>query len=146
MRILFVGDIHGKPGRRILRDRLPRLRQAHDLALVIVNGENSAGGAGINAETAKELFTAGADAITGGNHTWQLREAYELLDSDPRPLRPLNSPPGAPGRGATVVTGRTGTPAGIINLHARAVTQQLDDAFRAPREECEPLRAPAPMI
>ena len=146
MRILFVGDIHGKPGRRILRDRLPRLRQAHDLALVIVNGENSAGGAGINAETAQELFTAGADAITGGNHTWQLREAYELLDSDPRLLRPLNYPPGAPGRGATVVTGRTGTPVGIINLQGRVFMQQLDDPFRAAREECERLRERAPVI
>ncbi|OLD38048.1 MAG: metallophosphoesterase [Armatimonadetes bacterium 13_1_40CM_3_65_7] len=131
MRILFVGDIHGKPGRRILRDRLPRLRQAHDVGLVIVNGENSAGGAGINAETAQELFAAGADAITGGNHTWQLREAYELLDSDPRLLRPLNYPPGAPGRGATVVS---------------VFMQQLDDPFRAAREECERLRKRAPVI
>src|SRR2546429_9237442 len=144
MRILFVGDIHGKPGRRIVRDRLPRLRQAHGLALVIVNGENSAGGAGINAETAQELFTAGADAITGGNHTWQLREAYELLDSDPRLLRPLNYPPGAPGRGATVVRGHTGTPVGIINLQGRGFMHHLADPFPAARGRGDRLRDGAP--
>src|SRR5256886_17063220 len=121
MRILFVGDIHGKAGRRSLRDRLPGLRQAHDVGLVILNGENSAGGAGINAETAQELFAPGADAITGGNHTWQLRAAHELLDRDPRLLRPLNYPPAAPGRGAPVPTGHTATPAGLINLQGPAV-------------------------
>ncbi len=146
MRILFVGDVHGKPGRRILRDRLPRLRQEHDLALVIANGENAAGGAGISPDVAQELFAAGVEAITGGNHTWQLREAIELLDSDPRILRPLNYPPGTPGRGATVVTGRTGTPVGIINVQGRVFMQNRDDPCRAAQTEGERLRERAPVI
>ncbi|HEX9532643.1 MAG TPA: TIGR00282 family metallophosphoesterase [bacterium] len=146
MRILFIGDIHGKPGRRILTARLPELRREHKLALVIANGENSAGGAGISAEIARELLASGVDAITGGNHTWQHRDAYELLDSDPRLLRPLNYPPGTPGRGATVVSTRTGSRVGIINVQGRVFMAELDDPFRAARAECERLRDTTPVI
>jgi metallophosphoesterase (TIGR00282 family) len=146
MRILFVGDVHGKPGRRILRDRLPSLRRDHDLALIIANGENAAGGAGISTDVAQELFAAGVDAITGGNHTWQHRDAYELLDNDTRMLRPLNYPPGTPGRGGTVITARTGKPVGIANVQGRVFMSELDDPFRAARAECARLRDHTPVI
>lgn len=146
MRILFVGDVHGKPGRRILKAQLPNLRAAHDLALVIANGENAAGGAGISADVAQELVAAGVDVITGGNHTWQHRDAYELLDGDARLVRPLNYPPGTPGRGATVVTGRAGVRVGVVNLQGRVFMQELDDPFRAARAECERLRDTTPVI
>lgn len=146
MRILFVGDIHGKPGRRVLRDRLPVLRQQHKIDLVIANGENAAGGAGISADTAQEIFAAGVGVITGGNHTWQHRDAYELLDSDARILRPLNYPPGTPGRGATIVAGSTGRQVGVINLQGRVFMSDLDDPFRAARAECERLRDTTPLI
>jgi metallophosphoesterase (TIGR00282 family) len=139
MRILFVGDIHGKPGRRILKARLPELRRDHHLGVVIANGENSAGGAGISTEVAQELLAAGVDVITGGNHTWQHRDAYELLDADARILRPLNYPPGTPGRGATIVSTRNGTKVGVVNLQGRVFMAELDDPFRAGRAECERL-------
>ncbi len=146
MRILFVGDIHGKPGRRILRDRLPVLRQRHKIELVIANGENAAGGAGISTDTAQEILAAGVGVITGGNHTWQHRDAYELLDSDPRVIRPLNYPPGTPGRGATVVAGSNGRQVGVVNLQGRVFMTDLDDPFRAARAECERLRDTTPLI
>src|SRR3989441_2930547 len=140
MRILFVGDIHGKPGRRIIAARLPELRREHKLTLVVANGENSAGGAGISAEIARELLASGVDAITGGNHTWQHRDAYELLDADPRLLRPLNYPPGTPGRGATVVSTRTGSKVGIINVQGRGVIAGVGDPISAAPAGCERLR------
>ncbi len=146
MRILFVGDVHGRPGRRILTARLPALRRLHGADLVIANGENAAGGSGINAAVAEELFAAGVDVITGGNHTWQIREAYELLDSDPRILRPANYPPGVPGRGSAVVTTRSGRTAGVVNLMGRVFMGELDDPFRAARAEADRLRERTPVI
>ncbi|MBI2973500.1 MAG: TIGR00282 family metallophosphoesterase [Armatimonadetes bacterium] len=140
MRILVVGDITGKPGRRILKETLPRLRREHGLALVIANGENAAAGAGITAEIAEEILAAGVDVITGGNHIWHQRSAYELLDSHTRILRPLNFPPGAPGRGATVVESGGGAPVAVMNLQGRVFMQELDDPFRAARAEAERLR------
>lgn len=139
MRILFVGDIHGKPGRRILKASLPGLRRDHQLDVVIANGENAAGGAGISTEVAQELWAAGVDVITGGNHTWQHRDAYELLDADARLLRPLNYPPGAPGHGATLVSTQAGAKVGVINVQGRVFMTELDDPFRAARAECERL-------
>ena len=88
MRILFVGDIVGKPGRRILARMLPSLRREHSIDFVIANGENSAGGFGITRETFDEILAAGVDVVTGGNHTWHAREVFALLDSDLRLLRP----------------------------------------------------------
>lgn len=146
MRILFVGDIHGKPGRRILRAVLPRLRREHEASFVIANGENAAGGSGISADVAEELFASGVDLITGGNHTWHQREAYELLDGDPRILRPLNFPPGVPGRGVTVAVNKNGQPVAVINLQGRVFMQEIDDPFRAARAEVERVRPQTPVI
>ncbi|MDR7462963.1 MAG: YmdB family metallophosphoesterase, partial [Armatimonadota bacterium] len=103
MRILFVGDVHGRPGRRAVARRVPALRREWQVDFVVANGENSAGGVGLTPQTAAELFEAGVDALTGGNHTWAKREAYELLDADPRLVRPANYPPGVPGHGSTVL-------------------------------------------
>ncbi len=88
MRILFIGDICGKPGRRIAAARVPSLRRELGVDFVVANAENSAGGAGITVKTARELFACGIDVLTGGNHTWNKREAYELLDQEPHVLRP----------------------------------------------------------
>jgi metallophosphoesterase (TIGR00282 family) len=141
MHLLFVGDVHGKPGRRILRERLPRLRKDTGAQLVIANGENAAHGAGINRDVVEELFAAGVDVVTGGNHTWQQRDAYELLDSEPRLLRPLNFPPGTPGRGSAVATARGGTRVGVVNVQGRVfMPASVDDPFRAVRAEVERLR------
>jgi metallophosphoesterase (TIGR00282 family) len=103
MRVLFIGDVVGSPGRQGLREAMPALREQHAPDLVIVNGENSAGGVGITQRTANDLFDSGADVITSGNHVYRHREAYEFLDSDERVVRPANYPQANPGRGHTVV-------------------------------------------
>lgn len=102
MNILFIGDIVGEPGRRAVHTLLPKLREQHGLDFVIANGENSAGGNGITPRLAKELFAAGIDVLTTGDHLWDQKEVLELLAEEKRFLRPLNYPPGTPGRGGGV--------------------------------------------
>ena len=102
MKLLFIGDIVGQPGRRAVAELLPKLRQEHQLDFVIANGENSAGGSGITAKTAGEIFAAGVDAITSGDHLWDQKEVMELLANEKRFLRPLNYPPGTPGQGSAI--------------------------------------------
>jgi hypothetical protein len=145
MKILMIGDICGRPGRRILAEALPRLRREHGASLVIANGENAAGGVGITEDTAEEIFKAGVDVITGGNYTWHNRDAYAFLDAHPRLLRPANYPPGAPGRGAVTVDAGGGK-AGILNLQGRVFMGELDDPFRAATELVAELRRTTPVI
>ncbi|HEV7770768.1 MAG TPA: TIGR00282 family metallophosphoesterase [Solirubrobacterales bacterium] len=115
MRVLFIGDVVGGPGRRGLRAAMPALRERHAPDLVIVNGENSAGGMGITEKTARELFETGAGVITSGNHVYRHREVYDFLDREPRLVRPANYPHANPGRGHTVVEAG-GMRVGVINL------------------------------
>lgn len=115
MRVLFIGDVVGSPGRRGLREAMPALREAHSPDLVIVNGENSAGGMGITERTANDIFGAGAGVITTGNHVYRHREAYEFIDREQRLVRPANYPQSNPGRGHTVVE-VDGTRVAVINL------------------------------
>jgi len=103
MRVLHIGDVVGSPGRQGLRETMPQLRERYAPDLVIVNGENSAGGMGITERTANDLFGAGADVITTGNHVYRHREAYEFLETSERVIRPANYPQSNPGRGHTVV-------------------------------------------
>jgi metallophosphoesterase (TIGR00282 family) len=103
MRLLFIGDVVGSPGRQGFADAMPALRSEHKPDLVVVNGENSAGGVGITAETGRDLFDAGAEAITLGNHTYRHREAFKYLETEPRVVRPANFPAANPGRGHTIV-------------------------------------------
>ena len=102
MKVLFVGDIVGKPGRSILAEELSRIKEEHEIDTVIVNGENAAGGRGITAAIAEELFSYGIDAITMGNHTWDQKELVSYIDKEPRIIRPLNYPPGTPGQGSYI--------------------------------------------
>jgi 2',3'-cyclic-nucleotide 2'-phosphodiesterase len=115
MRVLFIGDVVGGAGRRGLEAAMPQLEERHRPDLVIVNGENSAGGIGITEKTAKALFEAGADVITSGNHVYRHREVYEYLDSSDRVIRPANYPHANPGRGFTVVEA-DGMRVGVINI------------------------------
>lgn len=125
MRLLFVGDVVGKPGRNLVARHLPAIRSAYDL--VIANAENAAGGFGINADSFQTLERAGVDAMTLGNHTWDNREVFSLLD-EPRLLRPLNYPPATPGRGWA--TFRVGTETlTVVNLMGRIFLDPLDDPF-----------------
>jgi hypothetical protein len=115
MRALFIGDVVGSPGRRGLEAAMPELRERHQPDLVIVNGENTAGGIGITEKTAKALFDIGTDVITSGNHVYRHREVYDYLDRSDRVIRPANYPQGNPGRGHTVVEAG-GRRVGVINL------------------------------
>jgi 2',3'-cyclic-nucleotide 2'-phosphodiesterase len=116
VRILFVGDVVGSPGRRLLEELLPELRRRHSIDFVVVNGENAAGGLGITEKIARGwLERHGVDAITLGNHAYRHSDVYEFLDSDPRIVRPANYPQGNPGRGHTVVE-RDGQRLAVVNL------------------------------
>src|SRR5437763_2393804 len=115
MKILFVGDIVGKPGRNAVRQLVPGLRAQHGLDLCVGNSENSAGGAGITPGSADELLDAGLDLLTSGNHVWSKREIVPYLDAPgSRQLRPANYPAGAPGRGHAVVRTRDGRKLGVL--------------------------------
>jgi len=133
--ILFVGDIVGRAGRKMLRDHLSELKKGHSADLVIVNGENAAGGFGIDNGTYKEICSAGADVITSGNHIWGRKEAKGLLENSAsavRLLRPDNFPPDAPGSGVEVVELDSGPRIAILNLQGRVFMSDLVDCpFRA---------------
>lgn len=128
MRVLFIGDVVGGPGRRGLRETMPRLREQHAPDLVIVNGENSAGGVGITERTANDLFGAGAGVITSGNHVYRHREAYGFIDSEERLVRPANYPAGNPGRGHTMVE-VGGMRVAVINLSGAVGLQVARSPF-----------------
>ena len=129
MRILFIGDVVGRSGRTAVNDRLPRLIKDWKLDLVVVNGENAAGGFGITEAIYNELIDAGADAITLGNHAWDQREALVFIERAPRLIRPVNFPKGAPGRGAALVEAKNGKRALVINAMGRIFMDALDDPF-----------------
>jgi len=132
-RILFLGDIVGKPGRKILRDQLRRLAEGIKPSLIIANGENSAGGLGIDPSTTEEIFSAGVQVITTGNHVWNRREFHPVLEREKhRVIRPINYAEGAPGRGWCVWKGEDGVQVGIVNAMGRIfMTDLLDCPFRA---------------
>jgi metallophosphoesterase (TIGR00282 family) len=146
MRLLFIGDIVGQPGRRAVAELVPELRQAHHLDLVIANGENSAGGSGITARTAEEIFSAGVDVITTGDHIWDQKESLDLVANERRLLRPLNYPAGVPGQGSTVFQMNALPPVGIINLQGRTFMPPLENPFHAALAEVERLRTLAKII
>jgi len=135
MRILFIGDIVGRSGRAIVGERLPGLVAGWKLDLVVINGENSAGGFGITETIYNELIDAGADAITLGNHAWDQREALVFIERAPRLIRPVNYPKGTPGRGAALVDTKNGGRALVINAMGRIFMDPLDDPFAAVERE-----------
>ncbi len=127
MNILLIGDVVGKVGRRAIASLIPEIRRNHDLDIVIANGENAAGGKGLTPSTADEIFEAGVEIITSGNHIWHYNEVYPYLDSEAPVLRPLNYPKGAPGRGVLCQNG-----VAVINLMVRTfMPGALDCPFRA---------------
>jgi 2',3'-cyclic-nucleotide 2'-phosphodiesterase len=136
MRLLFVGDIVGSPGRHAVEALLPGLRERHQPDFVVVNGENSAGGLGITERIALALYDAGVDAITLGNHTYRHAEVYDFLDRDKRIVRPANYPKGNPGRGHTVVE-KDGVRLAVVNLSGTVFL----DAARTPFAEIDAILA-----
>lgn len=140
MRLLFIADIVGQPGRRAVQHFIPQLRRRENLDVVIANGENSAGGSGITKRTADEIFAAGADVITSGDHLWDQKEVVELLENEKRFVRPLNYPPGIPGQGSVMVQKPGLPPLAVINLQGRTFMQPLENPFHAIEAEVSRLR------
>jgi hypothetical protein len=140
VKLLFIGDIVGEPGRRAVRQLLPELRARHGLHVVVANGENSAGGSGITLKMADEIFAAGVDVITSGDHLWDQKEVVDLLASDRRFVRPLNYPPGTPGQGSLVFQPQDLPPVAVLNLQGRTFLPALENPFHAARAEVERLR------
>jgi metallophosphoesterase (TIGR00282 family) len=135
MRILFIGDIVGRSGRAVLLERLPRLVRDWRLDFVAVNGENAAGGFGITEAIYQEFVDAGADAVTGGNHSWDQKEALVFIERAPKLLRPINFPAGTPGRGAALIEAQNGARVLIVNAMGRIFMDPLDDPFTAVERE-----------
>ena len=143
MRILFCGDLVGRSGRDVVVEHLPHLRKDLKLDFVIVNGENAAHGFGITEKICESLFRAGADCITGGNHSWDKPEIAPYMDSDRRMLRPINFPDGTPGRGAADFITGNGLKVKVINVMCRLFMELLDDPFKAVEQEL-PVSSPKP--
>jgi metallophosphoesterase (TIGR00282 family) len=147
VKLLFIGDIVGSPGRRAVTQLVSRLRDEHHLDFVIANGENSAGGSGITPGTADEIFSAGVDVITSGDHLWDQKEVIELLNNEKRFLRPLNYPVGTAGQGSGIfqvpssefqVPGQISI--AVVNVQGRTFMADLENPFHAVRAEVERLR------
>jgi metallophosphoesterase (TIGR00282 family) len=130
MIILFIGDIFGSPGRRIVSDHLEDIKRSHKVDLAIANAENSAGGFGITPAIADELFGLGLDVLTSGNHIWDKREIYEYLSRNPRLIRPANYAAECPGKGVAIVETRKGVRCAILNLQGRTYMPNTDCPFR----------------
>ena len=139
MRILFVGDVVGRPGRNAIGALLPAIRDEHRIDLAIVNGENAAGGAGLTAEIARELHDFGADVVTNGNHVWDQKQFLKDIDALDFCLRPLNLAPGNPGRGWLIAKGVL-----VVNAIGRTFMAPADDPFRAMDELLAELEHPSP--
>lgn len=129
MKILIVGDVVGRPGRKAFNRYTKDIRQKYDIDVVIVNGENSAGGKGVSRKSLDELYGAGADIITSGNHIWDNREVQGLIDTDPYLIRPANYPEGAPGKGWCLYPFKAKNIA-VINLSGRAFMPEMDCPFQ----------------
>jgi 2',3'-cyclic-nucleotide 2'-phosphodiesterase len=148
MRILFIGDVVGRSGRTALLARLPALIRDWKLDFVAVNGENAAGGFGITEAIYQEFIDVGADVITGGNHSWDQKEALVFIERAPKLLRPINYPPGTPGRGVMLIEARSGARVLVVNAMGRIFMDPLDDPFAAVDRELSacPLRAAADAV
>jgi metallophosphoesterase (TIGR00282 family) len=140
VKLLFVGDIVGEPGRHVVRQLLPKLRQSLEIDMVIANGENAAGGAGITVNTANEIFDAGVDIMTTGDHLWDQKEVNFLLLGEGRFLRPFNYPPGTIGNGSTIWHSQKTPPVAVLNLQGRTFLPPLENPFLCARAEVPRLR------
>jgi len=146
MRILFIGDIVGRSGRAVVLERLPALIRDWKLDFVAINGENAAGGFGITEAIYHELVDAGADVITGGNHSWDQKEALVFIERAPKLIRPVNYPPGTPGQGSVLFQQDSLPAVGIINVQGRTFMPPLENPFLTVPAEVEKLRRTTNMI
>ena len=137
MRLLFLGDVVGRSGRHAALEQIPRLRARYKLDFLAINGENAAGGFGITEAILEELLSAGADVVTLGNHSWDQREALVFIERHDRLLRPINYPPGTPGKGAGLFKAANGADVLVINAMGLIFMPELGDPFRAVEHEIE---------
>jgi len=146
MRVLFIGDIVGKPGRQAIRGVLEKTISDQRIEFTIANGENAAGGMGITPLIAIEILDQGVDVLTSGNHIWAKKEIFPFLNEESRLLRPANYPPQVPGRGSGVFQLRNGQKIGVLNLEGRVFMKHLDCPFRVGEKEIEILRKETKII
>jgi metallophosphoesterase (TIGR00282 family) len=146
MKILFLGDIIGKPGREIIRKGLKAVVAAHDVDFVIANAENAAAGFGVTKDIGDTLLDWGVQVMTSGNHIWAKKEVFDYIAAEPRLLRPANYPAGAPGRGSYVGQTGDGRAVGVINVMGRVFMQPLDDPFAVVLKEIEAMRGRTKVI
>jgi metallophosphoesterase (TIGR00282 family) len=146
MKILFIGDIVGSPGREAIKKLVAPLKQELQIDFVIANAENASGGSGITSRVATELFASGVDVLTSGDHIWKKPEIFELINQEERILRPLNFPSGAPGRGASVFVAKNGTKVGVININGRVFMEALECPFKAALKAAQELAAETKII
>lgn len=146
LKILFVGDIVGKPGRLAVRELLPPIVGEHSPDLVIANGENAAGGFGITPDIADELKKLQIDVITSGNHIWDKKEIFDYINTEPRLIRPANYPAGSPGAGWGIYECASGAKVGVVNLMGRVFMDCLECPFRLGKELVESIRKETPII
>lgn len=146
IRILVVGDIVGKPGRRIVREALPLVQAQLEVTWVIANAENAAGGSGLTVQLAEELLNAGVNVITTGDHVWKKKEILQIIEQEPRILRPLNFPPRTPGHGWYCYEGPNNEPIAVICLLGRVFMKPLDCPFRCVDEALEEIGSRAQVI
>jgi len=146
MKILFVGDVVGKPGRDAVCALVPVLTKELGLDFVVVNAENAAGGSGITPKVTAELFSCGVDVFTSGDHIWKRREILDIINQEERILRPVNYPSGAPGRGACIYKAGNGTKIGVINVQGRVFMHPLECPFKTVRKAQEELSREAKII
>jgi metallophosphoesterase (TIGR00282 family) len=146
VRILFVGDIFGKPGREIAKRAVPPLVEQREIDFVIANVENSAAGFGVTGDLADTILGYGVDVMTSGNHIWDKKEVLDYIPRQAKLLRPANFPAGVPGRGSYVGRTRTGEPVGVINLMGRIFMTPLDDPFAIAIREIDAMRAKTRVI
>lgn len=135
MKIFFIGDIVGAPGRRAIAELLHKVIDQYQIDLVVANGENVAGGIGITPELADQLLQQGIDVLTSGNHLWKHKEIISYLEESDRLLRPANYPPGTPGQGLAIIESAAGEPAAVLNLEGRVFMNSLDCPFRCADRE-----------
>jgi len=141
IRLLFIGDIVGRPGRDLIRRGLTALRDYHQVDLVIANVENAAAGFGITREIGDELLDRGLDVMTSGNHIWDRKEAIDYIGVEPRLLRPANFPAGVPGNGSYLARTAGGVSVGVINVMGRVFMTSIDDPFAVVLKEIEALKS-----
>ena len=146
MRILFIGDIVGRPGRELVRQGLQAIVDHHRIDLVIANAENSAAGFGITRDIGEQLLDYGVDVMTSGNHIWDKKEALDYIGIEPRLLRPANYPAGAPGNGSYLARTKEGQTVGVVNVMGRVFMPLLDDPFAIVLKEIEELKPRARII